>query len=818
MKKAKSTKMVIYFLITFNLWILPGFVLGQTVGVFIDFATPQHEFAAGDIKTALEAKGHTVEIKDLSTLTNNYVPSKVVIALESNTFVTTLLMASGGSGATDLGEQAYALRTTTTPQLSYWVLGGDDNGAMYGGLQVAEYINFNGLIGSYTEDESPHVRFRGIKFNIPLDAEAPTYNGNWDGTSHQVAVEHVWDLEFWKTWFDEMARHRYNILSLWNSHPFVCMLNMANEYPEYAGIAINDVHTVDKNEDPVFVKSMTIDQKIQHWKDVMKYGRDRGFGVIFSMWNLRTYTADGVAGIDREDPTSDASKKYIYRCVKMFLETYPDLEGIGITNGEKLGSLSEPEREVWAWETYGQAILDHAKAHTDRNLVFIHRHHDSDYPTMVEKFGALMDQENVRFDLSFKYSQAHAHSAVAPDRWYSRNMEDFLEPKNLRSWLTIRNDDWYFLHWGDHQFVRDYISSFPSVENYVNAFYIGPDGWVFSKVFTSKDPYYKNKDALSIQRTWYMQKLWGRIGYNPSVSVDLFKNHMGVKYPEASSENLFEAWTKASQSIRLANEQVTGNDWDLDFDWWPEAWSSRANGFRTLDELRITAVMDGSTLCSIGETANDNCGAATSALTTADKIEALAKSAIQNLGSIGYGANTDLKLTLKDLYAQANLGLYDANKFRAAIYLEQGGKSNEAQDAIGTAYCYWMNYTDIMDDLYIGVNTQRNHDLPNWHAYDGDALQDYNDAGGSGTPDCSDIVGVPETKSKLKIINTNVKLWVYDLHGKLVSIVNSKSGISQQSHVLHSLRNNKSLPNGIYLTIIKSKNTEIGRKKVYLVN
>ena len=67
-------------------------------------------------------------------------------------------------------------------------------------------------------------------------------------------------------------------------------------------------------------------------------------------------------------------------------------------------------------------------------------------------------------------------------------MEDALGPNNLKSWLTVRNDDFYFLHWGDHQFVRDYVNNFPEVGKYVDAFYIGSDGWVFTKVFTSKDP------------------------------------------------------------------------------------------------------------------------------------------------------------------------------------------------------------------------------------------------------------------------------------------------------------------------------------------
>ena len=63
------------------------------------------------------------------------------------------------------------------------------------------------------------------------------------------------------------------------------------------------------------------------------------------------------------------------------------------------------------------------------------------------------------------------------------NMEKGLDEYNLISWLTVRNDDWYFLHWADPQFVRDYVNNFPEVDKYVNAFYIGADGWVFTKEF-----------------------------------------------------------------------------------------------------------------------------------------------------------------------------------------------------------------------------------------------------------------------------------------------------------------------------------------------
>jgi len=83
----------------------------------------------------------------------------------------------------------------------------------------------------------------------------------------------------------------------------------------------------------------------------------------------------------------------------------------------------------------------------------------------------------------------------------------------------------------------------------------------------------------------------------------------------------------------------------------------------------------------------------------------------------------------------ANLSMYNAYKYRAAIYLEQE-KLNMARDAIGTANCYWKNYTNIMDELYIGVKLQRNLDFSSWYDHDEDALKDYLNLGGEGEPSC----------------------------------------------------------------------------------
>lgn len=44
--------------------------------------------------------------------------------------------------------------------------------------------------------------------------------------------------------------------------------------------------------------------------------------------------------------------------------------------------------------------------------------------------------------------------------------------------------------------------------------------------------------------------------------------------------------------------------------------------------------------------------------------------------------------------------------------------------AIGTAYCYWKNYTNLMDEFYSAVDLQLNLNFISPHDHEEDALQD----------------------------------------------------------------------------------------------
>jgi len=707
--------------------LLQGALFAETVTVFYDKALPSVTFAVGDIKQAATKKGLTVDEKGLSELNGSIAGKKIVIALSSDAAVTTLLAAQGGSTPGTLGSQAYAMRTTSTPDKSYWVIGGDTTGAMYGGLQIAEYLNFRGFNGIYTEDETPRIKERGVKINIPYDYRSPTYFNNTNGSAHRAAIEQVWDMKFWTTWFDEMARHRYNALSMWSCHPYTSMIKM----PDYPLVALDGVRGYDANGKEYQVNTMTIDQKVAFWKQVMKYGYERGFNIYLITWNVFLYGAEGKYGLTR-DQSNAATQTYLRKCNKQILETYPYLTGIGVTAGEAMDGTDD-DKEKWLWNSYGAGMLDFAKENPNRKMAFIHRFWLTDITKIKSYFTPLKQQPNVRLDLDFKYSMAHMHSALTPGIWQNSDMEGNCGILGSKSWLTIRNDDFYYLHWADPTYVKDYILNFPDLNKYVERFFIGSDGWVFTNNFTSKDAFYKNVKPYAIQKTWLMQKLWGRISYNPNVPTELFRDHIAYNLQLSSqdADNLLSAWSSASRALQLANEQVTGT-WNIDKNFWPEAWTAldrTTPKFLTLADAKDAVPFRLASVNSFRGTDKDDKPTRRPATTQVDLIENNALANLARLPAISAEPGTELGLLKDNLLAMGYLGLYNNYKYRAVLASIKGN-TTDTRNFMGKAYACWKKYTDNMDAHYTGAAMQRNADLANWHANDAQVLKEFVSLGG----------------------------------------------------------------------------------------
>jgi hypothetical protein len=758
MKSKKTVSDSVQLLaISLLLYIIPGMAIGETVSVFCNPATPQHTFAAGDIQKALEAKNFTVEIKDLSTLTGSYTGKKVVIALASNTQVTALLAAQGGSAAGSPGEQAYALRTTTVPQLSYWVLGGDDNGAMYGGLQIAENIQFNGFGKPYSDVVSPRILRRGAKLNFAFDERLPTYSGRFH-TSSAMSVKAVWDKDFWMEWIDEQARNRYNLLTVWIHNPFPALVTV----PGFENATLPYIKGP-KGYDVPGGEKLTIEKRIIFWKEVMQYAHQRGFDFYFFNWNVCPDYAKDQYSLITDSQKDEGTKKYFNSAIKELMETYPDLDGFGVSAGDHTGS-NKKENADWIYDAYSQGISDFAKDNPGRKFTLVHRLIKVEYKDVKNKWKEIAAKyPNMQFDYSMKYCNANTYSTTTPET-AKGDLEELAED-GASTWITLRNDGFFYSDFGHPQFVRDFIGNLPSTKytdgphkgkDRLRGIYLGHDAYSPTRSYFHKDDNLNNIDGtkkpmLEIQRKWYLEKLWGRIAYDVKTSDDVFKGHLALRYPQLSSSKLFEAWSKASGPTCRIEELVQGT-WNLDSEFYSELCMWRDNGenyFRTIEdfsysinekdgikEKEYTEVAKGSEsrLASIKETAEGKANNRITSYKLADEIEQDAMDALKLIASMNSGRNARVDALLKGLQQQAILTVYYAYKIRGATDKE-AGKDQAAKDAMGRAFGWWMHYVDLMDAMYI-PDQFRTYDLEEigWHFWDKAVLKEYHDLGGSGIP------------------------------------------------------------------------------------
>ncbi len=388
--------------------------------------------------------------------------------------------------------QSYGIRKLPVPRAGFAVLATDPAGAMYGGLDLAEAIRLGTLGATGDSDHAPDVERRGIKFNIPLDLRTPSYSDCSD--AFQANIPEMWSMDFWREMLDAMARHRYNVLSLWSLHPFPSLVKV----PEFPEVALNDVWRTRVKLDDSFshsgsdmlrpemladvevVKRISIDEKIRFWRAVMDHAHDRGIEVYLFTWNLFTFAAEGKHGItsSQTNPTTIA---YFRASVRETILTYPHLAGLGVTAGEQMENRrDEFSKEKWLWKTYGEGVRDAKKVQPVRQVRLIHRFHMTGQSEILREWKDYPDT----FDFSFKYSIAHMYSVPNPP---------FIEPvlKGLapgrRTWLTVRNDDIYSFRWGDPTFAREYVRAMPGPDK-MAGFYMGPDGYCWGRELLSTEP------------------------------------------------------------------------------------------------------------------------------------------------------------------------------------------------------------------------------------------------------------------------------------------------------------------------------------------
>lgn len=607
----------------------------------------------------------------------------------------------------DLREEGFSLEREG---VEIRVVAHDMAGMLYACMELAEQVRVYGWKGVEETLQNPHMELRGTKFNIPLDVRTPTYTDPCDAA--QKNIPEMWNMDFWTEYIDNLARYRYNYISLWNLHPFPSMVRV----PGYEGVALDDVQrsTVEWKEyysgtgmnfdapeilaNPEIVKEITMDEKIEFWKEVMAYGKSRNVDFYVVTWNIFDYGTEGKYGID-DRAENEVTTDYFRKSVKQMFVTYPDLAGIGLTTGENMYDYDFQEKEDWAFETYARGVMDAAEAMPERKFTFIHRQHMAGAMDIAAKFKPLIDHPNIEFLFSFKYAKAHVMSATRQP-YHEQFVRDIAGMKTI--W-TLRNDDVYQYRWGAPDFVREFMQNIPV--DVSRGYYYGSDQWVWGREFLMKGA--EEPRQIEIVKHWYHWMMWGRLGYNPDLGNARFVAILQERFPEVGGRRLFDAW----QSASMIYPTTTGFHWGpLDFQWYIEGCKSRPGyaqnetGFHDVNRFINLPPHAYSGFQSIPDYVKMELEGGESDLLdpmgVAARLENYASHALNLLEGMDPGENMELQVSLHDIRTMALLGRYYALKIegstKVALYRATDNKlyQTEAVALLERALMAWEDYVE----------------------------------------------------------------------------------------------------------------------------
>ncbi len=719
MTKSKVLPLVLAFFIS-------ALSKADIIKVYFDTSKPQVSFAVSELESVLVSQGNSVIQIQLSSLPRKPEATSILFLKKSENEAINKAISLGVKTDAAIQAEGFSLDRSANGIVS--VLATDDAGLMYGGLELAEQIKTKGIKSVVPTLQNPYMAVRGTKFNIPLDVRTPSYTDVSDAGQKNIA--HMWDYKFWTEYIDAVARSRYNLVSLWNMNPFPSMVKV----PEYPEVALNDVQrsttqwkevysmaAANFNEPEILnnvevVKKMTIDEKIEFWRKVMKYGKERNVKFYIITWNLLTYGAEGKHGIVN-DFKNETTIDYFRKSVKQMALTYPDLAGIGISPSDNFSKEATPaDKEEWVYRTFGLGLLDAVTENPNRKITFIHRNHAVGVDAMVDKFKRLVDHKNIHFVFSYKYSEGHSLSSTTQP-FCNKFVNDLSKYKNIKTLWTLRNDDNFYFRWGAPDFVREFIQNIPA--NVSEGMYYGSDNYIWGREFLSKDP--RNAGELEINKHWYHFMLWGRLSYNPKTDNGVFKNIVANRFGISNADSLFEAWQAASMIYPI----TTGFHWGkFDLQWYIEGckglkgFTEHKNGFHDVNSFIDLPTHPGTRNQTIpAYVAMITKGLTTDSITPvqiAAQLHQQADKALSILKTLKPNENIEYNYTLKDIEAMAYLGKYYAYKIEGAVELQKyrvisrHKKENQmaAVEQLTQAGIYWKMYAELIKESYKSLMDQ----------------------------------------------------------------------------------------------------------------
>ncbi len=542
-------------------------------------------------------------------------------------------------------------------------------------LDLSDKLDAGGDLGQLEPGTvAPRFMYRAIKYNLPWAA----YRTGPSIEQHQATCR---DLNYWRAFLDMMVENRFNTLSLWSLHPWHLMVRTP-EYPEMSDLS--DAELADWKE---------------FWHGLFGLARERGIDTYLVNWNMFVSPAfsrahDDAAGWSQtwghfgSGPQTEGElglvTDYTRATIREVLTEYPELTGLGITLGERMGGMSPDERRDWLEESIFAGIRDAA-----RPVKFLYRaplsaSHGSGGTTdrgndlatrrQVESLGEPFDGP---IFVEFKFNWSHGHSSPGLYLVHGGTLSDaYFEPSpdKFKAVWTVRNEDFHQLRWGQPDFIREFIRR--NGQDHTGGAIIGSEVFIPALDTLTREEH-ADHENWQFRRQWLWYMCWGRLLYDDSTTDSFFARQFEQRFPGVDGMKLLEAWKLAS-SVPL--HFASFHQGRIDGSLYTEAfgqWRDRGKGIQLFDIHRFSnhPVLDPHYLNVRDYVRGDSTGQE-GKITPPDLariLEANALAADVLLKSLREAAddNDALLMELSDIESWGHYARYFAKKLRAAVALER---------------------------------------------------------------------------------------------------------------------------------------------------
>lgn len=575
------------------------------------------------------------------------------------------------------------------------IIGGDPAGLGLGCLHLLDQLRFGRSIEHIAPiGIQPRFPIRALKINLPWSS----YRQHPSLAIHDRVQR---DSAYWLALLDHMAECRFNLLSLWALHPFHYMVDVPG-FPEARSFSPEELSNWQK-----------------FWREVFAAAHERGIRTYVFFWNIFVspafMEAHGVAPYCRDwsyigqGDRSKIVEDYNRAAIRALIDTYDDLDGLGVAMSERMGGMTPQERAEWIERVVIRGINE-ARRPVGLCLRVPHSaglDNGGSTDRASETLGReLLERVRIRGPLwtEIKFNWSHGHSTPHLRKIHGGSPSDVLwnpAPERYQIAWMVRNEDFFVLRWAEPDFIRQHIriNGLPGVCGY----FTGSECYIPAADYITR-PGRDVSYRWAFQRQWLFYHVWGRLLHNPDLPDEFFQELIDHRYGQSIGRRLLPA-------LELAGRVPRRIACFLNFTWdhtlYAEGFLNR-QGLVRLDALiRATPIepdwMGIARFVEIGEQVP---AGAVTPLMLAEQSE---REALQILSLISdlQGTGAELVEELADLRAWASLGRFFGQMLLAGVELARvlrGLGENHREQAVRYAQRALDHWKELADNTQARYN------------------------------------------------------------------------------------------------------------------